>query len=79
MSEKETVSFRTDKEYKEALDAVASSLERDRSFVINEAIKNFLELHSWQVRHIEEGLAQARKGKFASEKELGAEFKRWLK
>ena len=50
--EKETVTFRIDAEKKEALDAVAAGLERDRSYILNQAVDNYLDLHRWQVEHI---------------------------
>ncbi len=34
---------------REALDAVASALDRDRSYVINEAIEAYLDIHRWQM------------------------------
>jgi predicted transcriptional regulator len=70
MAEKDTLTFRTDRKQKQALDAIASMLQRDRSFVINEAIEAYVELHAWQAAHIEQGLEQARQGKFASEQRV---------
>jgi predicted transcriptional regulator len=52
-------------EKQEALDSVASALHRDRSYVINEAIEAYLDVHRWQVEHIREGLRQADAGEFA--------------
>ena len=66
--EKETVTFRIAAEKKEALDAVAAGLERDRSYILNQAVDNYLDLHRWQVEHIKNALRQARAGKgFASD------------
>jgi predicted transcriptional regulator len=73
---RETISFRMDSEKKEALDAVASALDRDRSNVINEAIKAYLDVHRWQLGHIREGLRQADAGEFATEAEMKATFSR---
>jgi len=42
---KETISFRLESDKREVLDAVASSLDRDRSYVINEAIEAYLDIH----------------------------------
>jgi predicted transcriptional regulator len=61
---------------KEALDAVASALDRDRSYIINEAIEAYLDIHRWQADHIREGLRQADAGQFASESEMKATFSR---
>ncbi len=73
---KETLTFRLNVEKKKKLDKIANDLDRDRSYVINEAIENYLELHTWQIDHIKEGLEQAEKGKFASETQVDRAFKR---
>jgi RHH-type transcriptional regulator, rel operon repressor / antitoxin RelB len=73
---RETISFRLESEKKEALDAVASALDRDRSYIINEAIEAYLDLQRWQMEHIREGLRQANAGEFATEAEMKATFSR---
>jgi predicted transcriptional regulator len=73
---RETISFRLKAGKKEALDAVASALDRDRSYIINEAIEAYLDIHRWQADHIREGLRQADAGEFASESEMKATFSR---
>ncbi len=75
--EKETISFRLDPEKKYALDAIAEATERDRSFVINEAIASYLELHRIEKREIERRLKLARAGDVASEAEVSAAFAKW--
>lgn len=69
---RQTVTFRLDSDKKKALDAVAAGLDRDRSYVINEAVRSYLEVYQWQVRHIKEGLRQAKMGQFVSEAEIDA-------
>jgi predicted transcriptional regulator len=71
---KETISFRLESDKREALDAVASALDRDRSDIINEAIDAYLDGHRWQMDHIREGLRQADAGEFATESEVKATF-----
>lgn len=74
---KQTITFRTDARSKSALDAIAAGLDRDRSYVLNEAISNYLEVHQWQIAHIKEGIRQADAGVFAKESEVSAAFARW--
>ena len=74
---KETVTFRTEPEKKCALDAIAEATQRDRSFVINEAITVYLDLHRIEEREIERRLKRARAGDIASEKEVSAAFAKW--
>ena len=48
-----TISFRTEESTKQKLDMLAAQQNRDRSFIINQAIDQFLSLHEWQMAHIE--------------------------
>lgn len=74
---KQTVSFRLDAQRRKALDAIAAGLDRDRTYVLNEAISNYLEVHQWQAEHIKEGLRQANAGQFAKDADVAAAFRRW--
>jgi predicted transcriptional regulator len=76
MSE-ETISVRIGSGKKAALDAIAVQRGHDLSFVIDEALDAYLELHAWQLKHIEEGMRQADAGEFATEDEVRAAFARW--
>ena len=67
---KEALTVRIEPETREALDAIAAALDRDRSHVINEALAAYVETPQWQVRHIRQGLREARAGKFVSDKEV---------
>ena len=77
--EKETISFRLDPKKKYALDAIAEATERDRSFVINEAIAAYLDLHQVEEQEITRRLKRARAGEIASDKEVKAAFAKWKK
>ncbi len=71
---KENITFRVDSEKKMALDAIAANMDRDRSYVLNEAIAAYVEMHKWQIEEIKKGIAEADAGDFASEKEVEAIF-----
>lgn len=71
------VSFRTENETKQKLDFLAAQQQRDRSFIINEAIDYYLSLQEWQLAHIQQGVDEANKGEFASEEEVKAAFEKW--
>lgn len=73
---KENVTFRLDSEKREALDAIASGIDRDRSYVLNEAIAIYLEMHQWQLEEIHKGIAEANAGDFATEEEVQTVFDR---
>lgn len=74
---RESVTFRLDAEKRTELDAVAKALDRDRSYVLNQAVGAYLEAHRWQLDHIHEGIRQADAGEFASDEEVAAAFDRW--
>ena len=76
---KNTITFRVDAKKKKTLDAIAAGMVRDRSYVINEAIDNYLDVYQWQTEHIKEGVRQAKAGKFATDAEVAAAFARWRK
>ncbi len=74
---KEVVTVRLDQEKRAAVDRIAEAFQRDRSFIINEAIDAYLAVHRWHIDHIEEGLRQAEAGEFASGDEVAQAFARW--
>ncbi len=67
---KQTLTVRIDSETREGLDAIAATLDRDRSYVVKEALNAYLETHHWQIEHIRKGLRQAQAGKFAKPAEV---------
>jgi RHH-type transcriptional regulator, rel operon repressor / antitoxin RelB len=67
---KETLTFRVESKTRDALDALADALDRDRSYVINEALHAFIETHNWQLAHIGEGLRQAEAGNFVPDAQV---------
>jgi len=73
------VTFRMPEEKKLLLDELAAAQDRDRSYIINQALDNYLEVMKWQLAHIEEGLKQAEAGEFASDDEVNAAFGLWKK
>lgn len=44
------------------LDDLAGSLDRSRNYLVNQAIKEYLEAHAWQVEKISQGIAAADRG-----------------
>ena len=77
--DKHTITFRLEADKKKALDAIASGLDRDRSWVLGEAVDSYLETHRWQIEHIQEGLKQADAGIFAKENDVEKAFAKWRK
>jgi predicted transcriptional regulator len=52
------------------LDALASKLDRSRSYVAAQAISDFIAREAWQLAEIEAGLEEAQCGDFASDSEV---------
>jgi predicted transcriptional regulator len=67
---KKTVSFIAPVEKVSQLDALASTRDRDRSFVLNEAIDLYLDLNTYHTSLIEEGIADAEAGRLVPFKEV---------
>jgi predicted transcriptional regulator len=74
---RDAITVRMDAEKRAALDALARATDRDRSYLINEAVDAYLAVHRWQIGHIEEGLRQAQAGEFATDEEVAAAYARW--
>jgi predicted transcriptional regulator len=71
---KENITFRLDSDRRTALDTIAAGLDRDRSYIINEAITLYLDLHQWQIEEIRQGIVEADSGDFAAPDEVEALF-----
>ena len=69
-SGKGTISFRLPKSEKAVLDALAATMSRNRSELIGDAIKNYLDVQRWQVDEIKHSLKEADDGDFASDDEV---------
>lgn len=69
------ISFRTRASQIKVLDTLAASLDRDRSYVLNEALTAYVELYRWQMEHIKEGLRQADAGEFAPDEDIDRALK----
>ncbi len=76
--QKEVITFRIDGKVKQALDDIAASLQRDRSFVLSEAITLYLDVHRWQLADVQKAIDEANAGEFASDKQVTETFAKWL-
>ena len=70
------ISFVTPKDKRKRLDEIAGVFGTNLSAVINEAIDQYIDLHEWQLDHIQKGVDAARKGDFASEEEVKEFFEK---
>jgi predicted transcriptional regulator len=70
-----TISFRALVEKIDALDSLAKQ-DRSRSYLINEAITNYIELHAYQDGLVRNGLEEMRKGRVVNHAEVVKRLKR---
>ncbi len=59
------------------IDCLATTLSRSRSWVIKQAIGNFLDYEEWFVKEVENGKKEVEQGKIATEDEVSASFSKW--
>ena len=71
-----TISFRAHADKIEALDSLAAAQDRPRSYLINEAISNYVELHAYQDALVRKGLDDMRKGRLLSHEQVVKRVKR---
>jgi predicted transcriptional regulator len=75
---KENITFRIDSSKKVAIDALAQGINRDRSYILNEAVNAYLEMYQWQIEEIQKSIAEADAGDFASDEEVKETFARLI-
>jgi len=76
MKATKTITFRMDGDKVERLDSYAAQDERDRSFLLNEAITRYLEARDFQVARIEEGIGQANESELIEHDEVMSRLKK---
>lgn len=72
-----TVTARIDAETNSKLEQLAKATVRSKSFLVAEAIRAFVQDHSWQIQAIEKGIQEADAGKFATDEDVHAVFAKW--
>jgi len=70
MSAQKTISFRMPVEAVESLDALAETMDRDRTYLLNEAVEHYLRLNEYHIKLIQKGLRAAEKGDFVPDAEM---------
>jgi predicted transcriptional regulator len=70
MSSLKTISFRMRSDTVETLDALAETMDRDRTYLLNEAVEHYLELNEYHIKLIKKGLRAAERGDFVPDAEM---------
>lgn len=55
----EAFTVRAESDLVHQLDQLADSLDRSRNYIVNQAIKEYLASHTWQIEKITQGFAAA--------------------
>lgn len=70
----EAFTIRTETDIVHKLDGLAESLDRSRNYLVNQAIKEYLETHAWQVDKITQGIAAADRGELIAHEDVMREM-----
>jgi predicted transcriptional regulator len=71
-----TISFRAETAKVDMLDALAAAQDRSRSYLINEAITNYIDLHAYQDALVRKGLEEMQNGRVVNHEEIVKRLKR---
>lgn len=72
-----SVTFRTTKEAAQRLEQLAQATDRSKSWHLEEALKRYLDLQSWQVDHIQQGFADLQAGRVVDHEKVGKWLETW--
>jgi RHH-type rel operon transcriptional repressor/antitoxin RelB len=75
---RDVMTVRVEPEVKTKLDKLAKATARTKSFLIADAIREYVELNEWQVEAIQEGIRQADAGKLITHDKLKKKWERKL-
>ena len=59
------------------LDSIAKKQDRTRSYLINQALKQYIEYEEWFVQEVKDGLKEVEQGEIATDNEVKAIFQKW--
>ena len=75
--ETSTITIRIPLNVKEQLNHLAEATHRSKSWLAAEALNRYLELNTWQVTEIQQGIQEADRKEFAAEEDVEAAFAKW--
>jgi RHH-type rel operon transcriptional repressor/antitoxin RelB len=71
------LTVRVSDDLKSSLDRLSKATGRSRSFLAFEAIQQYVDLESWQIEEIHQGIQEADAGLFASDSEVKRVMNKW--
>jgi predicted transcriptional regulator len=77
MGKTASVSVRLDAALNEQVTAVAEALDRPKSWIIDQAVRDFVAVQEWQLAATDEGIKAADAGRVAAHEDVAAWVKSW--
>ena len=77
MTSKVKISFRVASRKVRDLDAMAETMNRDRTYLLNEAVAAYLDVQQWQIEQIRASIRQADEGKLIEHKQVRKMATKW--
>ena len=71
------LSFRVDPKKARAIDELAKATDRPRSWHLEQALDAYLEVQAWQVKRVQEGLAELQAGQSVAHEDVVDWLTRW--
>ncbi len=72
-----TINVRLPETLYKQIEELAKATARTKSFLAIEALSNYVQSESWQIRDIKEGIKEADAGEFATDKHAQAVFAKY--
>jgi predicted transcriptional regulator len=70
----EAFTIRAESDIVQQLDDLAGSLDRSRNYLVNQALKEYLAAHTWQLEKINQGIAAAERGELTEHDDVMQEM-----
>jgi len=70
----QAITVRTSSEVIGGIDALAAATEQSRDFIVDQALRQYLDATTWQIDKIREGLTAAREGRARPAEDVFAEI-----
>jgi predicted transcriptional regulator len=72
-----TINVRLPEALYKQIEELAKATARTKSFLAIDALTNYVQSESWQIRDIQEGIQEADAGEFASDQQVKAVFAKY--
>lgn len=77
MAESKVLTLRLDPTLTRKLDKLAGATRRSRSFLISEAVRDYVAVNEWQIEETKKALTEAERGDFASGADVQRTIRKW--